>query len=718
MVGLTSVLLSGLSGMRASQAAMATISQNIANANTPGYVRTEVTLAPRSNLGAGAGVEVTSIKRAADKFLATASYIAEAARGAAAARSDLLSRAQLSFGDPASSTSMFAMLDDFWSAATEIGVDPASQLRRGEAVSALQQMFSEVQRVGSSLQDLISEADQRIADSVDEAQDLMNRIAQLNTEIQLNKRTGADASGAENAQAALVDQLSTLMDVRITPQSDGSIHVRTSGGALLVGVTAAKLSYEPNATPYTTHGFIRINEDLGTQANLEPYLMGGEIKGLLQARDVDLANLSEALGGFAGALGDALNQVHNENSSSPAVGHLVGRQTGLLGTDALGFTGNAVMGITDASGNLAQRLTIDFDAQTITGEYPAGTFSFAGGTINAFTTALNSALGAASPAGTATFVDGVLTLDVGNGGGLVVQQATTDPSQRAGRGFSHFFGLNDLVSRPTPMFFENGVDGSDLHGLQAGGEITYEVRDSLGRSVATRTVTISGALAGATSDWDDLLAALNAPGTGFGEYGTFALNASTGQVAFTPNTGFKVSLIGDSTQRGNTGVSFSSLHGLSQVSTGGRAMEVNVDAEIASNPGRLAVGRPDLTADIGDRIIEAGDNRGSAALVAARDTVRSFSASGAMGAQSTTLAVYAARLGGEAGRMSADAGRAAEGAKAVATAAADRRSSVESVSLDDELLKMTTFQNAYAAAARVIQAASDMLDILMSIGYR
>lgn len=718
MVGLTSVLLSGLSGMRASQTAMATISQNIANANTPGYVRTEVTLSPRSDLGAGAGVEVTGIKRAADRFLATASYIAGAARGSASVRADLLSRAQANFGDPASDTSMFATLDDFWAAVTEIGVDPASQLRRGAAVSALQQMYSEAQRVGSSLQDLIAEADQRIADAVDESQDLMDRIAQLNTEIQLNKRTGADSSGAENAQSALIDRLSTLMDVRVTPQSDGSVHVRTGGGALLVGITAARLSYSPNSSPYATHGTIRINEQLGTQANLEPSLMGGEIKGLLQARDVDLVNLSEALGGFAGALGDALNQVHNENSSSPAVGHLVGRQTGLLGTDSLGFTGNAVMGITDASGNLAQRLTIDFDAQTITAEDPAGAFSFSGGDIDAFVTALNSALAAADPAGTAIFDDGVLTLDVGNGGGLVVQQATTDPSDRAGRGFSHFFGLNDLVSRPTPMFFENGVQGSDLHGLGAGGSITYEVRDSLGRSVATRTVSISGALAGPTSDWDDLLAELNTSGTGLGEFGTFALDANTGRVSFTPNSGYKVNLLSDSTTRGDTGVSFSSLHGLSQAATGGRALEVNVDAEIAGNPGRLAIGRPDLTVDIGDRIIEAGDNRGSAALVAARDVVRGFPAAGALSSQSTTLAVYAARLGGEAGRMSADAERAADGAKAVATAAADRRSSVEGVSLDDELLKMSTFQNAYAAAARVIQAATDMLDILMSIGYR
>jgi len=613
---------------------------------------------------------------------------------------------------------MFATLDDFWSAMTEIGVDPGSTLRRVDAVSTLQTMYAEVGRVGDSLQDLIAEADQRIGDSVDEAQSLMNRIAQLNDEIRLTKRAGADASGAENAQSALIDQLSSLLDVRVSPQSDGGVHVRTSGGALLVGVTAATISYSPNSSPFTTHGTIKINEELGTQSNLEPFLMGGEIKGLLQVRDVDLVGLAEALGGFAGALADALNEVHNENASAPPVGNLIGRQTGLLATDALGFTGEATVAITDATGNLRERLSIDFDAQTITAEAPAGTFSFAGGTIADFTSALNAALGATAPAGSASFSGGVLSLNVSNGGGLVIQQDSADPADRSGRGFSHFFGLNDLVSRPNPLFFENGVQGADLHGLAAGGQITYQVRDTLGRSVATRTVSISGSLAAPGADWDDLLAALNTSGTGLGEYGSFSLDSATGRVGFTPGPNYQVSLVSDSTQRGSTGVSFTALHGLSQSATAGRALEVGVEDQIAANPGRLAVGRPDLTTALGARVIEGGDNRGASALVGARDAVRNFDASGLLTAQSTTLAVYAARLGGEAGRLAADAQRAEIGSQAVATAAADRRAQIEGVSLDDELLKMTTYQNSYAAAARVIQAATDMLDILLSIGYR
>lgn len=718
MVGLTSVLLSGLSGMRAAQSAMGTISNNITNANTPGYVRTEVTLAPRSQLGAGAGVEITGIKRAADRFLATASYIARAAHGSAAVRSDLLARAQSNFGDPASNTSMFAMLDDFWSAMTEINVDPSSTLRRVDAVGSLQTMYSEVHRVAESLQDLIAEADQRISDTVANAQSLMDRIAHLNKEIQLNKRTGADSSGAENAQAALIDDLSTLLDVRVSPITEGGVHVRTSGGALLVGVQAATLTYTPNSSPFANHGVISLNEELGAQSNLEPFLLNGELKGLLQVRDHDLVGLAEALGGFSAALADSLNQVHNENASAPPVSQLVGRQTGLIGSDALGFTGNAVVALTDSSGNLRERLTIDFDAQTITGEAPAAVYSFAGGTISDFTTALNNALGAATPSGSASFVNGVLTLNATNQGGVVVQQSGADPSDRAGRGFSHFFGLNDIVSRPTPLFFESGVDGSDLHGFAAGGEISYQIRDSMGRQIGTRTISISGALAGAGADWDDLLAALNAPGTGLGEFGAFSLDSDTGRVTFTSGASFQVELTSDSTQRGGTGVSFSALNGLSQAATAGRALEIDVDAQIAADPGRLAVGRPDLSLALGTRVIETGDNRGATALVSARDSVRSFSSAGVLTAQSTTLAIYAARLGGEAGRLAQDAERAAKGAESVATAADDRRAQVEGVSLDDELLKMTAFQNAYAASARVIQAATEMLDVLMAIGYR
>jgi flagellar hook-associated protein 1 len=715
---ISTAMMAGLSGLRAAQTGLSVASQNIANANTPGYVRGILNLEAATQNGAGSGVNIAGVKRAADQFLAAASYIAQGNSGAASARNDLLQRAQAVFGDPNSDTSMFATLDQFWSALEQIGIDPSSALRRADVVSGLSTTYSEIQRVGQSLQSLASEADQRIANDVSEAQDLMNRIAQLNQEIQLSKRTNADTTSTENAQSALVDRLSTLMDVRVSAVPEGGIQVRTSGGALLVGVKAATIAYTPSATPLASHGVITVNADQGIQSNLEPFLQGGEIKGLLQARDQDFPALSEALGGFAAALGDALNQVHNENASAPPVSQMIGRQTGLLATDAIGFTGAATVAVVDSSGALQERLTIDFAAKTITAEAPAASFSFAGGTIGDFTTALNAALGATSPAGAATFTNGVMSLNVAGGGGLVVQQDGAAPSDRAGRGFSQFFGLNDIVSRPTPMFFENGLQATSLHGLSAGGEITYKVSDSAGRLIAQRTISITGALAAPTATMDDVIAALNATGTGLGGFGSFALDNATGKVTFTANAGFQAELVNDSTTRGSTGVSFSALEGLSRAATAGRATDVGLNPLVAADPMRLAVGRPDLSLALGQQVIEAGDSRGSAALLAARDAARAFPGAGVLSAQTTTLANYAARLGGEAGRLATDAQRGADGAKAVASAAAGRRADLEGVSLDDELLKMTTYQNAYAAAARVIQAAQDMLDVLMSIGYK
>jgi flagellar hook-associated protein 1 FlgK len=715
MTSLTAIMYSGLSGLRAAQAALGSTSQNITNANTPGYVRTEVVLTPASS-ASGGGVDVTAIRRAADRFLAAASYLATGAQSSAAARSDILNRAQASFGDPSSSTSMFGLLDQFWSSLTAISSDPSSSLRRADAVGALQSTYSEVQRVGQTLQDLTQEADERISDAVSQAQDLLNRIASLNTEIRLTKSAGADSSAAENTQSALLNQLSQLVDINVTQTEGGGVQVRTGGGALLVGTQAATISYTPSNGNFAAHSIISLNPQLGSNTNLEPFLTGGSIKGLLDVRDQDLPSLAEALGGFAAALGDALNQVHNDNASAPAVGNMVGRQTGLLSTDALNFTGKATLGVVDSSGALQERLNIDFDAGTITADSSGTVYSFAGGTIGDFTTALNAALGASSPAGSASFNTGVLSLNVGGSGGLVIQQDDADPSARAGRGFSHFFGLNDLVSGPTPLFFENGVSASDTLGFAAGGEIDYEVTDSSGRFVATRSVSISGALAAPGATWNDLLNALNAPGTGLGDFGVFSRDPSTGQISFTANPKFNVTLTSDSTDRGGTGVSFSQLNGLSEAATAGRALTTDVNGLIAADPSRLAVGHPDLTTTLGQQIIEGGDNRGAAALVGARDSVRSFAAAGSLTAQSTTLGTYATRLGGEAGRLASSAQRAADGAQAVATAASDRRSQVESVNMDDELAKMTTYQNAYAAAARVIQAATQMLDILLNLG--
>ncbi len=68
-MSLSVVLSNALSGMTVSQAGLATVSQNVANANTVGYSRQTVELQQRVVAGILNGVEIASINRAVDDFL-------------------------------------------------------------------------------------------------------------------------------------------------------------------------------------------------------------------------------------------------------------------------------------------------------------------------------------------------------------------------------------------------------------------------------------------------------------------------------------------------------------------------------------------------------------------------------------------------------------------------------------------------------------------------
>jgi flagellar hook-associated protein 1 FlgK len=59
--------------------------------------------------------------------------------------------------------------------------------------------------------------------------------------------------------------------------------------------------------------------------------------------------------------------------------------------------------------------------------------------------------------------------------------------------------------------------------------------------------------------------------------------------------------------------------------------------------------------------------------------------------------------------------RSADGAQAIAKVSLERRSEAESVSIDDEVIRMNAYQQAYAAAARMIQAANEMWQTLLAI---
>jgi flagellar hook-associated protein 1 FlgK len=433
-------------------------------------------------------------------------------------------------------------------------------------------------------------------------------------------------------------------------------------------------------------------------------LSSGEIRGLLDLRNTKLPGIADQLGEFVSRTAQQLNAASNASSASPPPTTLSGRATGLdLPTAASGFSGQSTVAITNASGVVQKTVAIDFTG---------GTMSVNGAPGTAFTPAtflaqLNASLGAS---GSASFAGGALSISATGGNGVAIDEGT---SQKAGEGFSQFFGLNDVVTATGVSTYDTGLSAGDANGFTPGDQMTLRVSTPGGNPIRDVVITVPPAGSPAMSD---LVNTLNSAGSGVGLYGAFTLDAQGG-LTFTGTQpqNAQLSVVSDNTQRGVGGPSISALFGIGIAARSARAGVYQVNPTVANNPTTLPFGTLDLAVAAGQPAITPGDGSGAQALAHAGQAPVLLKAAGDLGNVTMTLQDYAAQFGGSIGRDSATADDQSTSAKAVQTEADAKRQSVEGVNIDEELINLTTYQNAYSANARMIQATKDLFTVLLGI---
>lgn len=696
-MSITGVMASATSGLQAAQTGLRAVSDNISNIDTKGYVRKLVDQAPMISGAIGSGVEVTAIRLAADRFLQAAGLAASSAAGAASASAGLWDQAQSLFGDPTSDTNFFSSLDTTLTAFSTVAANPTSSAARGAAVDLLDQFFTDAGTISGQINVLKNQANDRIGADVTQVNALLTEIDRLNTEISRSGVSGTDVTGGQTRQSQLIDQLSSMIDVKVAARSDGGVNLSTAEGVMLAGNGHASFSYDgsgPTGEMFITNasGVTRGYSQTGS----------GEIAGLLKMRNTDLPGLAVSMSELVTGVADQLNTIHNAYSTFPPPQSLTGRSTGLDATTAAtGFTGKSTVDILDASGNVTRKVDIDFTAGTV----------FDGTTTTAFTPAtfiagLNTALGAF---GTASFTNGVLSISAtAAGSGVAVADDATTPASKAGKGFSAFFGLNDLVRSNAAYDYDTGLTAASPHGFTAGQTTTFRITGADGGRIKDISVTMPAGNMGA------LMTALNDPASGVGLFGSFALDAN-GQLAFTPSGGTKLSVVQDGTSRAVGGQSLTAFFGIGGAARAARASSFSVRSDIAADPSNLSLAKLDGAVAAGAKALATGDTRGADALARAGLATMRFDAAGALGTTTASLTDYVAAFSGSVARSASAAANAQTNAEALATESASRRSEVEGVNLDQELVSLTTYQQAYNASARLVQAAKDMFDTLLNM---
>ena len=182
-MSLTVSLRTAASGLQAAQAGLRTTSDNIANVNTPGYVRKTIDQKPLVVGGMGMGVEVSGVKRITDQYLQMATLSATSDSKRWGTVSEYLDNAQSLFGDPSSDNFFFSRMDNIYSAFSAASDDPSSSLLRSQAISNVSDFLSEAARINTHINDLGNTVDAQAKADIDRANDLLEQINRLNSDV-------------------------------------------------------------------------------------------------------------------------------------------------------------------------------------------------------------------------------------------------------------------------------------------------------------------------------------------------------------------------------------------------------------------------------------------------------------------------------------------------------------------------------------------------------
>lgn len=704
-MSLNLIMNTATTGLMAAQTQLRVVSDNVSNVNTPGYVRKIADQVAYSSNGIGAGVEVARVRLATDRFLQAASLNAESDAGRYGVRAELYDRIQSLLGDPGGAGGLFGQVNSLFSAFSTLSDNAISGPYRQQALTQTQALFTEANRIAGQIQAVREDADARLSSGVARVNELLSQIEAFNVEISRASVAGGDTTGAESAQAALIDQLSGLMDIRVAVRPVGGVQIRTGTGMLLAGDGHATLSYQRAGAVNAETSFdeVWLTEPRAEKRSLLDHLGSGELKGLIELRDQEAPAAAQRLGELITRIADELNRAHNASTSVPAPNSLTGRNVGTgLEAALTGFAGTTNVAVTNASGAIVARAEVVFSGGSMT-------VNGAAATPANFLSVLNAQLGGAA---TASFNNGVLSIQATNtANGVVIADDPTNPAVKIGRGFSHFFGLNDLVRSDRPALYDTGLAPASAHGFTAGETISFRFTNVAGARLRDITVQVP---AGGTMA--DLVTALNDPMTGVGRYGAFALDGQ-GRLAFTASGGQTVgfSVIADTTTQVPAGVSMTELFGLGGGVRASRLDGFSLRSDILAQPNRLALAKLDLNAAPGTPALSAGDGRGALALSDAGEVMAAFEAAGGSGASAMSISRYVSELAGDIGGRAAASQTRADAAAAIRTEARQRQASHEGVNLDEELVNLTTYQQAFNASARMIQAAKDLYDVLLGM---
>lgn len=307
---MSDLLSIGASGVHAYQTALQTVSDNIANSATTGYVRRGVTMSEVSGTRAGltstavmtgSGVAVTGITRQVDALQNAAVRSASSDLSKTEAGSTWLTNVQSALtGDK-----LGDRVTSFYTAATTLAADPSSTTARAAMLEAGASAAGAFTATGQALAQVGTDLDTTGDQATTTLSSLAAALAKVNDGLGRTAPGTSSAANLQDQRDSLLDQMSAIADVDVTSDALGRSAVRLggpNGPTLVAGTDSGAVTYNRNADGAVSYA---VHFD-GTTTSVSP--SGGALAGIVDGAQ-KIKDAQTRLDAAAGAFTASVNAV-------------------------------------------------------------------------------------------------------------------------------------------------------------------------------------------------------------------------------------------------------------------------------------------------------------------------------------------------------------------------------------------------------------------------
>ena len=301
--------------VNAYQRALGTVSNNIANVGTEGYVRQETNLVENpsrqvGNVYLGTGVRFAGIHRAYDQFLESN---LRNSTSDLATQEPMVTYANRIVDLMGSDTvGLPPAMDKFFESARALSADPASSIMRGQFLRDADGLAARFRELSTQMDAVDTETRDTINNKIASINTLSGQLATINKQLAREARVDAQPAELLDQRDRLLTDLSKLVKINVTTTLNGSVNISigntASAGMIVNGQKSVQLGAKFDETDLSK---VTITADpYGKTPETIAGVSNGELGGLMTFREQVLQPTVTQLDFLAQTVVDEINAVH------------------------------------------------------------------------------------------------------------------------------------------------------------------------------------------------------------------------------------------------------------------------------------------------------------------------------------------------------------------------------------------------------------------------